>query len=413
MSHYEAVRDSVGVSPPGTPLSEPDNPVSIIETETLYEALESVKSLTGPKSTVVDTDTDLDPSEARIDPKSRSPGLRWWRRLGDIPMAFNNTVQIRDFKGISFWHSHPLAHWRFARAEPGESISSKDVIDTGDLYRATIPFYEADDRASLEFYHGPAMVTNSRTACVGPTFMSFKIDYYPVSNISSPELILRAEFQTYIDKIFDMREEKYLPMTAECKLINDWDTGSSQWPITMCRVIPQTSPYQKIYDFYPRLLVTAKEPLNKPLDMRHEDDDLLDEEQSYEEYLEEYLAQFANLTAKKDGPWTKAVNGDGDGDFEATVCFTRQIPELMYNVNILGQAVSSESGYVERADKVIPGRLQPEDGSFGPYRSKDAGNLHLYDSQNPTKYKVEEHEHGVRYDPYGFADVLDSIELSG
>ncbi|KAI7762444.1 hypothetical protein LZL87_008790 [Fusarium oxysporum] len=181
----------------------------------------------------------------------------------------------------------------------------------------------------------------------------------------------------------------------------------------MCRVIPQTSPYQKIYDFYPRLLVTAKEPLNKPLDMRHEDDDLLDEEQSYEEYLEEYLAQFANLTAKKDGPWTKAVNGDGDGDFEATVCFTRQIPELMYNVNILGQAVSSESGYGERADKVISGRFQQEDGSFGPYRSKDAGNLHLYDSQNPTKYKVEEHEHGVRYDPYGFADVLDSIELSG
>ncbi|QGI87014.1 hypothetical protein CEK25_001970 [Fusarium fujikuroi] len=309
-------------------------------------------------------------------------------------MAFNNTAQSRDFKGISFWHSLPLAHWRFVRAERGKSISSDDVIDTGDLYRATIPFYEADDRASLEFYRGPAMVTNSRTACVGPTFQSFKIDYYPVSDLSSPELILRAEFQAYIDKLFDMREEKYLPMTAECKLINDWDSGSSEWPLTMCRIIPQVSPYQKIYDFYPRLLVNSKGPLNIPLHMRDESRTPFDEEQSYEEYLEDYLAPFAKLKAKKNGPWTKVFNDDGDEVLEAT-------------------AVSTESGYGESADKVLPGRLQQTDGSYGPNRSSDVGDLHLYDYWDPTKYAAEEHEHGVRYDPYGFADVLDSIELSG
>lgn len=574
MSRYEAVRNSDGVSPPETPLSEPDNPVSIIDTETLHEAMETANGSAGPKS-FVNTDMDLDSSISRIDPKSRSPGQRWWRRLGymglsvliagtacilipcsfliylwsgasrarhrqqrpqlwnsiifrewsismvticsatlrvalsfqtgvmaaaiaaiiletcgvrfcdialfslhrssssgpsailpsvmkqcranrlssiacclvlfmtfvialastftstillsdfaiykisglnatrNIPMAFNNTAQSRDFKGISFWHSLPLAHWRFARAERGKSISSDDVIDTGDLYRATIPFYEADDRASLEFYRGPAMVTNSRTACVGPTFQSFKIDYYPVSDLSSPELILRAEFQAYIDKLFDMREEKYLPMTAECKLINDWDSGSSEWPLTMCRIIPQVSPYQKIYDFYPRLLVTSKGPLNIPLRMTDEGRSPFDEEQSYEEYLKDYLAPFAKLKAKKNGPWTKVVNDDGDEVLEATVCFTRQIPEIMYNVTIMGQAVSTESGYGESADKVLPGRLQQTDGSYGPYRSSDVGDLHLYDYRNPMKYAAEEHEHGVRYDPYGFADVLDSIELSG
>ncbi|KAF5576576.1 hypothetical protein FPANT_10860 [Fusarium pseudoanthophilum] len=567
MSHYEAVGDSDGVSPPGTPLSEPDNPVSIIDTETLHEALEAASISVGPMS-LVNTDMELDSSPPRSNPKSRSPGLRWWKRLGymgfsvliagtvciliscslliflwsgadrarrhqqrpqlwnsiifrewslsmvticsatlrvalsfqtgvmaaamaaiiletcgvrfhniallslhrssssgpsailpsvikhcranrlssiscclalfmtfiialvstftstillsdfaiykisglnttrNIPMAFDNTAQSRDFKGISFWHSPPLAHWRFARAEPGKAISSRDVIDTGDLYRATIPFNESEDRASLEFYRGPAMVTNSRTACVGPTFKSFKIDYYTVSNLSSPELILRAEFQAYIDKIFDMREDKYLPMAAECKLINDWDTGFLEWPLTMCRVIPQTSPYQKIYDFYPRLLVISKDPLNKPLNIR-------DEDKTYEENLEDYLALIGNLKAKKNGPWTTVVNGDGYEVFKATVCFTRQIPELMYNVTILGQAISSESGYGERADKVLPGRLQQADGSYGPYRSSDVGDLHLYDYKNPTKYSAEEHEHGVRYDPYGFADVLDSIELRG
>ncbi|KAF5602856.1 uncharacterized protein FSUBG_7496 [Fusarium subglutinans] len=574
MSHYEAVRDSDGISPPGTPISEPDYPVSVIDTETLHEVLGTANRSAGPKS-FVNTDMGVDSSVPRIDPKSRPPGLRWWRRLGymglsvliagtvciliscsvliflwfgaararvhqqrpqlwnsiifrewslsmvticsatlrvalsfqtgviaaamaaiiletcdvrfcdtalislhrssssgpsailpsvikqcrsnrlssiacclalfmtfaialvstftstillsdfaiykisglnttrNIPMAFDNTAQSRDFKGISFWHSPPLAHWRFARAETGEPISSNDVIDTGDIYRATIPFNESDDRASMEFYRGPAMVTNSRTACVGPTFKSLKIDYYSVSNLSSPELILRAEFQAYIDKIFDMKGDKYLPMTAECKLINDWDLGNLEWPLTMCRVIPQTSPYQKIYDFYPRLLVTSKDPLNKPLDMRDEDHDPLDDEKTYEEYLEDYLAPFAKLEAKKNGSWTKVVNGDGDEVFDATVCFTRQIPELMYNVTILGQAVFSESDYGERADEVLPRRSHQADDSYGLYRSTDVGDLHLYDYKNPTKYSAQEHEQGVRYDPYGFADVLDSIELGG
>ncbi|KAF5985645.1 hypothetical protein FCOIX_1999 [Fusarium coicis] len=81
MSHYEAVGDSDGVSPPGTPLSEPDNPVSIIDTETLHEALEAASSSAGPMS-LANTDMELDFSVPRFDPKSRSPGLRWWKRLG-------------------------------------------------------------------------------------------------------------------------------------------------------------------------------------------------------------------------------------------------------------------------------------------------------------------------------------------
>jgi hypothetical protein len=103
----------------------------------------------------------------------------------NITIASSTAGHIRGLKGISFWHSPPVAHWRFSEAEPGKPLSVEGVIDTGDVYRATIPFSEETDRASLEYYFGPAMVTNSRTACVGPAFESVKIDYSPPKQFDS------------------------------------------------------------------------------------------------------------------------------------------------------------------------------------------------------------------------------------
>jgi hypothetical protein len=105
----------------------------------------------------------------------------------------------------------------------------------------------------------------------------------------------------------------------------------------MCRVLTEGSE-QIFYDFHPRLLVNSSEPLNKVgivTDWDYHSDD-------YSEYLDQYHTRFQNLTTKQEGPWTKAFNSNDSEVFQATVCFSRQIPEFIHNVTILGRAIPSE-----------------------------------------------------------------------
>ena len=74
-----------------------------------------------------------------------------------------DTQEIFPFTGVSYWKSRPLAHWRFAETRPDKmetDLRTENAIDTGDVYRAMLPFDSAEDRTSLEFYEGPAVVVN-------------------------------------------------------------------------------------------------------------------------------------------------------------------------------------------------------------------------------------------------------------
>ncbi|KAI6750549.1 hypothetical protein HG530_014830 [Fusarium avenaceum] len=312
------------------------------------------------------------------------------------------TGHIRGLKGISFWHSPPLAHWRFAEAEPGKPVSVEGVIDTGDVYRATIPFSEETDRASLEYYLGPAMVTNSRTACVGPAFEAVKIDYSPPSNSTPPGLLLRAKFEAHINKILNIGRYKYSSMTVECKLQNDWEGPTSTWPLTMCRVLTEGSE-QIFYDFHPRLLVNSSEPLNKVgivTDWDYHSDD-------YSEHLDQYRTRFQNLTTEQDGPWTRAFNSNNSEVFQATVCFSRQIPEFLQNVTIVGRAIPSEPDSKGQGTKNNASLITQFGIGSSPGSIEERGILKLIIHDIYGDYL------DVGYDPYGFAVVLNSIELGG
>ncbi|UZP42945.1 hypothetical protein NXS19_010761 [Fusarium pseudograminearum] len=106
---------------------------------------------------------------------------------------------MADTSGTSYWQSKPQAHWRFAETRPSATVNDtalEHVSDTGDIYLAPLPFDNVDDRTSLEYYDGPAIVTNSRTACVAPDLKNATFEYIRPSSRVTEGLYLLAEIDT-------------------------------------------------------------------------------------------------------------------------------------------------------------------------------------------------------------------------
>ncbi|KAM0289492.1 hypothetical protein ACHAO9_006145 [Fusarium lateritium] len=191
-------------------------------------------------------------------------------------------------------------------------------------------------------------------------------------------------------------------MTVECKLHNDWDTPTSTWPLTMCRVLTEASE-QMFYRSHPRLLVNSSKPLNKfgiVTDWNYQAD-------NYSKYLDQYQAEFQKFTTKQEGPWTRVFNSTGSEVLQATVCFSRQIPEFIYNVTILGRAILSEPNLKAPSNKSNSNLLKQFGIGSSPNNLDERGILQL------NIHEMEETSDDIGYDPYGFAVVLNSIELGG
>jgi hypothetical protein len=106
-----------------------------------------------------------------------------------------NTSEIFPFNGISYWKSRPIAHWRFAESRPAEmetGLRTENAVDTGDIYRPMLPFDSPQDRAALEYYAGPAVVVNQRTACFAPTLDNVELIYKLNNGSAAGGLYLNA-----------------------------------------------------------------------------------------------------------------------------------------------------------------------------------------------------------------------------
>ncbi|KAG7407008.1 hypothetical protein Forpe1208_v013343 [Fusarium oxysporum f. sp. rapae] len=96
--------------------------------------------------------------------KVTSPGV-----THDQAIASKHPADWRfNYKGPTYWGSKPSGQWRFAEDRIGKSQDG----DTGDVYRAMLPFSDVTSRTSLESYDGPVMVANVRTVCCTPPLQS-------------------------------------------------------------------------------------------------------------------------------------------------------------------------------------------------------------------------------------------------
>jgi hypothetical protein len=110
-----------------------------------------------------------------------------------------------------------------------------NAVDTGDVYRAMLPYDKASDRATLEYYHGPAVVINQRTACFPPTFINTSIQWDTGERTGINGLYLKATFAVENQTDF-LGKELSKSVQVYCKLQNIWnDTKTStNWPTALC-----------------------------------------------------------------------------------------------------------------------------------------------------------------------------------
>ncbi|RGP70107.1 hypothetical protein FSPOR_4219 [Fusarium sporotrichioides] len=257
-----------------------------------------------------------------------------------------DTQEIFPFNGISYWKSRPLAHWRFAESRPVKvetELRTDYAIDTGDIYRALLPFGKDTDRTSLEFYEGPAVVVNQRTACFGPKFESTVLKYQQGDSEVTSGLYLNASFTVENQTDF-LGSASNTHKNIICRVHNDWNTTHHNvLPISLCNngedpVFIKNGTKNPLsgwdYSFNSVLLINSGSPLNGL-------------EQTYDNKTGkpskvEIPDNLQNLTFTRDGPWTIAHTTDGLEAFNATVCYISQNLPHRYNVTISGRAIDAE-----------------------------------------------------------------------
>ncbi|RSM08771.1 hypothetical protein CEP52_004462 [Fusarium oligoseptatum] len=262
-------------------------------------------------------------------------------------VGFDNS-SMYPYSSIAYWKSRPLAHWRFAETRPAEmetELRTENAVDTGDVYRAMLPFDSATDRTTLEYYQGSAVVINQRTACFAPTFSNATVQWESGEGIAISGLHLNAT--SIVENQTDfLGSEMSMPMPIHCRIHNDWNsTSSDNLPISLCsRLEAYDVPVRNgsknplsgwSYGFRYIPLISSGEVLNG-LVSRYIDGIVPPEVQK----------ELNELKFRQNGPWTTAYASDGTEVFNATICYVSQNLPHRHNVTMTGRAIASEPNFL-------------------------------------------------------------------
>ncbi|WZH42179.1 uncharacterized protein QYS62_003169 [Fusarium acuminatum] len=267
-----------------------------------------------------------------------------------IAIGFDAAKDVADFSGTSYWQSRPLAHWRFAETHPtaaGNLTPPKGVADTGDIYRAFIPFANVEDRTSLELLSGPTIVTNLRTICLAPSLGTANLVYKTADTFTAEGLYLEAQVEPSTGWEGGPKVNGNDSLQFSCRINNDWDqTDSEAWPLSMCSfteldqadVLHDKSLQNPLsgqpYAFQPVILLNASDVLNGMTTTWNETG------QNWTSVVIPKWAQPSKIVG--DDVWSTALTAKGTELFQASVCFITQNKPLLYNVTMSGKDISAE-----------------------------------------------------------------------
>ncbi|KAI8712838.1 hypothetical protein NCS52_01383200 [Fusarium sp. LHS14.1] len=257
-----------------------------------------------------------------------------------LPIGINSTLYDRfeEFEiGIpSCFKSSPSAHWRFAEVKTSQA-SSTELGDTGDVYRALLPFSSPEARTSLEYYSGPGLVNNHRTVCVSPKFEFLSLSYTDISGGRN----LGGRVST------EVQNSSFGPLWMGCYIEGTW-YGDGDWPLLTCRLYdPMSGPVNvhsvhtedklsgRKYLFSSIMLINASTALEIPYGTTYHLGEPMRNFTTTDEYT-------SNLTTKTEGLWTKVYTLNGTPVLSATVCFvnTKSLP--IFNITMTGRRIPSE-----------------------------------------------------------------------
>ncbi|CVL10593.1 hypothetical protein LB506_008844 [Fusarium annulatum] len=244
-----------------------------------------------------------------------------------------------NYKGPTYWGSTPSAQWRFAE----QRIGKTQYGDTGDIYRAMLPFSEAVSRTSLESYDGPALVANVRTICRAP----------PLENSSiSAHGMISPHFGDAKDSV-----SAVLNTTgpSQCMLYCRDRGELTGWPVSLC-------------DYSGSFMPQPKLPIDPKTERKHSFQQMLVVNATTNIAADGFRntnggpppKRLRNLTYEMGDVWTKAYDTNGDHVLSATFCFVNTYPAQIYKVSMSGRQTTTEPSLnVGKIDSV---RLQLGNG---------------------------------------------------
>ncbi|RSM04098.1 hypothetical protein CEP52_007070 [Fusarium oligoseptatum] len=303
-------------------------------------------------------------------------------RTQHLKLTFNESAKFREDNGVSYWKSKPAA-WRFAEYRVGEP----SVGDTGDTYRALLPFLNETARASLEYYDGRAMVVNTRTICRALPLEEFSIEQnatrvekrqlkytngyyfageqstrYPDSGPLNGSVVLHIGRKGHKD-------------THLCQMHSNTSDATS-WPISLCVGLPgvrsilhknESDPNNgKYYAFWEIVIINTTSQIEYSVGATDPGRD-----------------QSEGWKSKKKGLWTTGYL-DGKEVFNASICHFNVYRPLMYKVTMKGQTIPFEPNGTEGVRR----QLDPEESSWEARGILNL-TLHKKDGQDDFKEDVD------------------------
>ncbi|KAF4946786.1 hypothetical protein FGADI_10990 [Fusarium gaditjirri] len=307
--------------------------------------------------------------------KVASPGV-----THDQAIASKHPADWRfNYKGPAYWGSKPSAQWRFAE----DRIGNSQYGDTGDVYRAMLPFSEAASRTSLESYNGAAMVANFRTVCRAP----------PLENSSiSAEGMVSPHFGDAKDSV-----SAVLNTTGptECMLYCRDKGELTGWPVSIC-------------DYSGSFMARPDLPIDPKTEAKHSFQQMLVVNATTNIAADGFRntnggpppKRLRNLTYEMGDVWTKAYDANGDHVLSATFCFFNAYPAQIYSVSMSGRQTAREPSLNIKTDSA---RLQL--GNEGETKKRGILDLNIGSRLNVSSRLVDfvegvPMEDGPTHDPF-------------
>ncbi|WAO88842.1 Hypothetical protein NCS54_00620400 [Fusarium falciforme] len=250
-------------------------------------------------------------------------------------ITFEHDIELEDVNRASYWRSKPAAQWRFAEAQIGKSSPG----DTGDTYRAMLPFLNETSRTSLEFYSGPAVVANTRTICAPLSLDSFSIVQEPLATESLVSGLRKISGGGTLLRVGEEGEIS----TFECQLPTV-EGHQTNWPISLCfGASPEGQKYPSVassdpksgmpYVLHPITILNTTKRLVLDVEVNDTDDSVT------EDLVPKHLQ---NSTSKSKGLWTTVYDAEGLDVFSASLCYFNLARPLEYNVTMYGPTIPFE-----------------------------------------------------------------------
>ncbi|KAM6540339.1 hypothetical protein FALCPG4_002057 [Fusarium falciforme] len=246
-------------------------------------------------------------------------------------ITFEHGIELEDVNRASYWRSKPAAQWRFAEAQIGKSSPG----DTGDTYRAMLPFLNETSRTSLEFYSGPVVVANTRTICAPLSLDSFSIVQEPLATESLVSGLRKISGGGTLLRVGEEGEIS----AFECQLPTV-EGHQTNWPISLCfGASPEGQKYPSVASSDPKSgMPYVLHPITilnttKRLVVNDTDDSVT------EDLVPKHLQ---NSTSKSKGLWTTVYDAEGLDVFSASLCYFNLARPLEYNVTMYGPTIPFE-----------------------------------------------------------------------